>query len=267
MNDMTENALMPIEQKQVMFYEDEVTAVRMADGVVYVPIRPLCDYLGLDWSGQLQRLNRDPILSEALMSVGVTPTDIAPESRRPHSSEMACLPLDYLNGWLFGVNANRVKAEIRDRVLKYQRECYRVSADAFQSTAVVSSAPSTLMQVREMGLAIVRMAEEQMAFDRRLGATEGELRLVVDRLTAVESKLSPAQLVSEDQASQISQAVKAVAIALGKKSGRNEFGSTYGEIYRKFGITSYKQMPVRQFDDTMKFLTEWHQTIVTDTPF
>jgi hypothetical protein len=28
------------------------------------------------------------------------------------------------------------------------------------------------MQVREMGLAIVRMAEEQMEFDRRLGHTE-----------------------------------------------------------------------------------------------
>lgn len=44
---------------------------------------------------------------------------------------MQYLPLDYLNGWLFGVNANRVKEGIRDNLIRYQRECYRVLADAF----------------------------------------------------------------------------------------------------------------------------------------
>lgn len=253
-----------------MFYEDEVTAVRMADGSVYVPIRPLCEYLGVDWSGQLQRINRDLILSEALMSVGVTPTDIEEGSRRPRTSEMACLPLDYLNGWLFGINANRVKREIRDRVMRYQRECYRVLADAFQGAALAASAPSTLVQVREMGLAIARMAEEQMAFDRRLGVAEEKLVVVdelAERMTAVEEKLSPAAYVTQEQASQISQAVKAVAIALGKKTKRNEFGACYGELYRRYGITSYKALPSHKFEDALTFLTEWHQDITTDTPF
>lgn len=45
--------------------------------------------------------------------------------------EMLCLPLDYLNGWLFGVDARRVKPEIRERLLQYQRECYRVLHDHF----------------------------------------------------------------------------------------------------------------------------------------
>jgi hypothetical protein len=58
------------------------------------------------------------------------------------------------------------------------------------------------------------------------------------RVTVIEQKLSPGQAVTDDQASQISQAVKAVALALGKQSGRNEFGAVYGELYRKFGITS-----------------------------
>jgi len=53
--------------------------------------------------------------------------------------------------------------------------------------------------------------------------------------------------VTEDQASQISQAVKAVALALGKASGCNEFGDAYGELYRKFGVASYKMLPARQF--------------------
>ncbi|MCB8943569.1 MAG: ORF6C domain-containing protein [Ardenticatenaceae bacterium] len=262
--------LAPVEQKQVLFYEDEVTAVRMADGTVYVPIRPLCDYLGVSWQGQHRRITDDLVMSEVVMSVNVTLTDIEPNSRRPHSSEMLCLPLDYLNGWLFGINPKRVKDEAREQVLRYQRECYRVLADAFQNTAVVSSASSSLVHVREMGLAIVRMAEEQMAFDRRLDAAEGQLEIVgqlAERLTAVEEKLTPSQLVTEEQASQISQSVKTVAIALGKKSQRNEFGAVYGELYRRYGITSYKSLPAHKFEDALNFLTEWHQEIVTGTAF
>ena len=263
------NELIPIEQKQVMFYEDEVTAVRMADGSVYVPIRPLCDYLGLDWSGQLQRLRRDPVLSEALSGVVITPTPLE-DNKFANPQEMMCLPLDYLNGWLFGVNANRVKSEIKEQVIRYQRDCYKVLADAFQSTAIVANAPSTLVQVREMGLAIVRMAEEQMAFDRRLGAVEGAVEIVgrlEKRVTAVEEKLSPSAYVTQEQASQVSQAVKAVAMALGKKTGRNEFGAVYGELYRRFEITSYKSLPVHKFEDALAFLTEWHLNVTTDTPF
>lgn len=40
--------------------------------------------------------------------------------------EMLMLPIKYLNGWLFGVNANRVKPEIKERLLEYQRECFDV---------------------------------------------------------------------------------------------------------------------------------------------
>jgi hypothetical protein len=41
-----------------------------------------------------------------------------------------------VNGWLFGINANRVKEELRDRLIQYQRECYRVLADAFVNRIV-----------------------------------------------------------------------------------------------------------------------------------
>lgn len=44
----------PIEQRQVVFYEDEITAVIVdSDGQreVYVPVRPIGDYLGMQWNG------------------------------------------------------------------------------------------------------------------------------------------------------------------------------------------------------------------------
>jgi hypothetical protein len=129
------------------------------------------------------------------------------------------------------------------------------------------------MQVREMGLAIVRMAEEQMEFDRRLGMVEGnqaDTQTAVTNLTERVQRLesgTPETAVTDDQASQISQAAKAVAIAQGKVSGRNEFGAVYGEMYRKFGITSYKLLPAARFADCMDWLTDWYEELTGERPF
>lgn len=266
--------LVPLEEQTVLFYEDEITVVVVDtaedEQTIYVPIRPICDYLGIDWSSQSRRINNDPVLSRRSRSVAVTATEAGGKR------EMTCLPLDYLNGWLFGVSARRIKDDdIRERLIRYQDECYTVLAKAFASRqASVTPATSTLIQVREMGRAIMQMAEEQIEFERRLAVTEtrvnkaaGVVGDLTKRVVLIEQRLSTSDSVTEDQASQISQAVKTVAIALGKQTNKNEFGAVYGELYRKFGITSYKRLPASRFEEAMKFLTEWHQDVVGDEPF
>ncbi len=132
---MSEQALEPIREETIDFYGDEIpTALVIIDEegrqVVYVPVRPLVEYMGLSWSGQRERINRDTVLSEMIQGVRVTRT---PEEGG--SQIMLCLPLDYINGFLFGINASRVKAELRNRLITYQRECYQVLAAAFLDPA------------------------------------------------------------------------------------------------------------------------------------
>lgn len=268
-----EKALVPQEQQSIAFYDDEITAVLVSVGErqeVYVPLRPICDFLGLNWSGQQQRINRDPVLSE-VKGVCVIHTPGGPQ-------EMLCLPLDFLNGWLFGIQAARVSDEVREQLITYQRECYRVLADAFLGPGGRGMARSatevSLYQVREMGLAIAQMAQEQIEFERRLVVTEGRLEKAAEvygdltkRVTSLEQRMGPGQPVTEEQASQVSQAVKAIAMALSKASGSNQYGAVYGELYRKFGITSYKLLPARRFNEAMAFLTEWYQELTGDEAF
>jgi hypothetical protein len=273
---MSEDALQPIEQKTVFFYDDEITAVVIEDQVqaVYIPLRPLCEHLGLNWSGQQQRVNRDPVLSEVTMSVCVTHTDIDPSSRQPRTSNFLAIPLDYLNGWLFGVNANRVKDEIRDKLIRYQKECYRVLAREFvqSSASPTPSSTSSLQNVYEMGMAIAHLAKEQMQFEQRLNKTDlvvFETSVAVDGLQERVQKLEGAlasddAVVTPEEAMQISQGVKAVAIAEGRRTGKNEFGSTYGELYRTYGVTSYKQVPRSKFKDVMRWLSEWYLSVSDD---
>ena len=62
---MSEDALMPVEQKTVLFYDDELIAVRTDDGQVYVAIRQMCSALGIDYRGQLRRIqNNEDILAD-----------------------------------------------------------------------------------------------------------------------------------------------------------------------------------------------------------
>jgi hypothetical protein len=164
---------------------------------------------------------------------------------------------------LFGLNVSRVKEELRPRLLQYQRECYRVLADHFGTRSMARTATSSgLVQVREMGLAIVRMAEEQMAFEARLGDTETVVGEHDRRIAILEERvLSDEARITEAQASQISQAVKAVAMVLSQQSGRNEYGAIYGELYRKFEVTAYRMLPASRFEEAMAWLTEWYQAI------
>lgn len=77
----------------------------------------------------------------------------------------------------------------------------------------------------------------------------------------------PGHHVTPDQASQISQAVKAVAHSMGGHG--KHYQAVYGEMYRKFGITSYKFLPARRFKEAMKWLTDWYveMTGSKDIPF
>lgn len=51
-----------IEQKIVLFLDDELIATRADDGEVYVSVGHLSDGLGLDRQGQTQRIERNSVL-------------------------------------------------------------------------------------------------------------------------------------------------------------------------------------------------------------
>lgn len=97
------------------------------NGEPHVALRPICEYVGLNWQGQVQRIQRHPVLSRGVCMTQTTGAD----GKR---YEMLCLPLRLLNGWLFGIDATRVKPALRERVVQYQRECFDVLAAYWQRT-------------------------------------------------------------------------------------------------------------------------------------
>ena len=186
-----------IDQREVTFYNDQLTAVRGGDSQVYVPVTQMCRALGLDERSQRRRIQNHTILSE-----GYTRGDI---STPPVQGVCILAPPE--------AKAIRLRVESPFRARK--------------------SGPEGLSS--------------------RSRGVHASAKLAIKR-------------VCKHPTPPLLQAA-AVAIAQGRQTKQNEFGGVYGELYRKFEITSYKLLPASKFDEAMKFLTEWHISLTGDSPF
>ncbi|HHF4933639.1 TPA: phage antirepressor N-terminal domain-containing protein [Haemophilus influenzae] len=87
------------------------------NGSHYTAMKPICENIGLCWDGQRQRIQRDEVLSEGAVIITVPSNG--------GDQQMICLPIEYINGWLFGIDIKRCKPEIRETLIMYKKECYQ----------------------------------------------------------------------------------------------------------------------------------------------
>lgn len=277
--------LAALQQREIDFYGDQIVAALVpVEGqphpTIYVPVRPICEYLGLDWSSQRQRIDRDPVLSDIRQGV-VVMTPPSTDGRGGGPQEMLCLPVQFLHGWLFGINASRIKPELQEKVIRYQRECYGALWRAFQAQTLTAFGAdretSSLGYVRDMALAIAQMAEQQMNFELRLADTDTrtlrtEARLdqaaqvvgaLVRDVAEIKRRVAPGAYISDEQASEVQLRVRGLAQLLAQHDGaRNHYQSVFGTLYRSFGVTSYRKIPQARFQEVLTLLEDWRQDVV-----
>lgn len=155
------------------------TLLTVRDGEqVRVAVRPICEALGLDWSSQRKRIMRDPILAD---SVAVMATGCGHDDHTPQG--MLTLPIELLNGWLFGVESRRVRPEAREGLLAYQRECYAVLAKHWGITPRRALPPAQYLAAHGRRARIVtllvraRTALERRALHDQLAQLSADLGL------------------------------------------------------------------------------------------
>ena len=87
----------------VKFHEDELIILTTHDGKKYVALRPIVESLGLNYSAQLKGVKRDPVLNSCVV---IMTTQLPNDSQK---REIVFLEFEMLNGWLFGIQPNRIK--------------------------------------------------------------------------------------------------------------------------------------------------------------
>lgn len=276
--DTMNEALQP---RYVPFYGDDLVAVQQSDGTIFVVFARVCDALGMRTPAQARRIRAHAVLQNGLTLLSIQ-TEGGPQA-------LQCLRLDLVPLWLSGVHASRVKEALRPKLERYQAEAAEVLWQAFKPQILIETEDSIgasdstaivhLQQIAEMGRAITQMAEQQMevqrkqlALDGRIHAAAriikhvqgqvetvvGDLATVHVRLGMLEGQLQPAGTITEAQAAEISNRVKALAEVLtSKDSSKNHYQGIFAELYRRFNVSSYKLVRQNQYLDVLQFLDAW----------
>ncbi len=116
--------------QSITFHQDTIFIIDQ-DGNPQVPIRPICENIGLDWASQFTKLTD----SESRLTVCRITTVAADGKQR----EMLCMPLRKLNGWLMSISPKKVSPSVRPKLIRYQNECDDVLYNYFTTGVAVSN--------------------------------------------------------------------------------------------------------------------------------
>ncbi|MGQ4752790.1 phage antirepressor N-terminal domain-containing protein [Proteus mirabilis] len=106
------------------------------NGEPYVPMKPIVEGMGLAWGAQFIKIKQR-------FGKGVSEIEIPTKTG---NQNMICLALHKLAGWLHTISPNKVKPEIRDKVIKYQEECDDVLYEYWTTGEVKKKHKSTVQE-------------------------------------------------------------------------------------------------------------------------
>lgn len=98
--------------------------VVIENGEKYVPIRPICEALGIDFSVQLKKLKEHPIFGSTV----VMNTTVGADGKE---REMATILFEFVFGWLGQIDPRKVRENVRESLIRYQLECYHALYNHF----------------------------------------------------------------------------------------------------------------------------------------
>jgi hypothetical protein len=127
----------------VKFYGNDLTCVVEESGQILVVVKPICDALGLDSEWQVRAISEDEVLvsercehtvqiPEITNKTGSDPCENNRKAGENLTRKMICLPLEFINGWLFQIKfTNTMSEETKEKLIAYKRKCYKALFNHF----------------------------------------------------------------------------------------------------------------------------------------
>lgn len=116
------------EQTAIVAFNGASLVTAKIKDVIYVAMRPIVEAIGLDWASQTVKLNKN---KEKFNCCDIT--TVAEDGK---NRSMLFIPLRKLNGWLFSINPEKVRPDLKGTVIQYQEECFEVLYRYWQGEAV-----------------------------------------------------------------------------------------------------------------------------------
>ena len=169
--------------------------------------------------------------------------------------------------WLGSIDVERVRPELRERIVLYKREMADVLWAAFRSSIfppeVLAEMDAHLPPANQRYL---QAADELAALRQELGLVGGQLSGVGQRLDGLEGRMQSieAKFVGEplgpQQQAHLKEMISAVAMAFyettqGHAKGKGGcFSLTWHDFYRQFHIANYPELPAARMAEAVQYL-------------
>ncbi len=132
----------------VPFHGDNILSIETPDGV-FIPVLPLCERFGVARQPQQRKIQAASERWSGTMLMLETPAG---------ERETLCLPVTKIAGWLATINPNKVKPEVREALISYQREADMVLDRHFrlrarETASKLDLAEAEALRCRKLALA------------------------------------------------------------------------------------------------------------------
>jgi len=250
-----------IDEFPFTFYGETFSVALASDRRLYVPLPLICSALGLSAHGQVERVRRDPAISDALLSL---PLEHYPYGKGENRARAVnCLRLDRLPYWLGTIDANRISnSQRREGVIRFKREFADVAWAAFRREIL----PDEVLAEMDAPLppdqqAYLRAMDQATELRKSLGEHERRIDDVEERLTGLEARFEGTDFIHPEQGRRYQVMVNFLATVLkqrGKSSGQ---ALVHNEVKRAFKVPSYLLIPEARFPEVVRFLAQWYQRL------
>lgn len=269
MSDLPDLPQRPVRVERQEFAGDELVAAVLEGEGVAVPVRMVCNALGLDPESQSAALREHDVLSQGLRVVRV------PIEGRVRS--VLALMHTYLAFWLATIQPNTVAAAVRPKLVRYQEELVDVLnvlygpnlGAAAPEHSEISDAVAQQLATRDRELRTLRAALLDLVRAQRESAAQ--IGALADRVGGVEDlvqELRQIAKISAVQAEYLQRAIKRLATRYRQASGteRNMYELLFAQFKMNMGIPRYDALPAGKYDQALAWLRAKAHELLPDDP-
>ncbi|HPH98296.1 MAG TPA: phage antirepressor N-terminal domain-containing protein [Anaerolineaceae bacterium] len=249
------------------FYDEIFTIYLADDKNWYIPLRNVCEALGLDSRSQRRRIADDGALFDAIKEFSLD----TPYQDTVRKKDVLCLNVRRLPYWLGTIDANRVKEEHKGKIVLFKREF----ADAAWSVFRTNIIPADILAEIDASETperqqYNRVMDELNELRKKLIVVEDwkdEIGVTVDRmiddmqnrLGRLEESLSGVVTINSQQQMLIKKMIEAVgetihANNVSKVPRSKAHAISMNEFKEYFLIPVYSALPADKYDAAVEFL-------------
>jgi hypothetical protein len=114
----------------INFNNDEIVVVDNK-----VSVKKLCENIGLTGlSSQYEKIKKDESFESEIILYDINGV----------IQEVLFIPINKIDGWLFSINPNKVKPEVKQKLIEYKKECFNVLNNYFNNGIAVNHRASNI---------------------------------------------------------------------------------------------------------------------------